>query len=221
MNKASPDPYVKARSEFDEIFHNKNAVIQNWQRIAFLLAFILILSVASSFYAINRSHVVPYVVEVDNLGRALSLDEAKETPLNDERVIKAFVYQYLDMARSVISDPRVLTKNISQVYKESIKSVQVNYLDDYYKANNPFDYAQKTGTTYIEPIVFLKESENTYSVEWREIESNYQNQVLSDSHYKALISVVQIPHTSADKYKEDPLNPFGLYVTSVSWAKLM
>jgi len=220
MNKSSPDPYVKARREFDDIFHNKNAVIQNWQRAAFLFAFIAILAVASSFYAISRSHVVPYVLNVDNLGRAIALTEAKEAPLNDERIIKAFVYQYIDMARAVISDPKALTKNITQVYRDSIKSVQVNFLDNYYKENNPFDYAQKTGTKYIEPVVFLRESENTYSVEWREIESNYENQVLSDAHYKALISIVQIPHTSADKYKEDPLNPFGLYVTSVSWSKL-
>ena len=67
----------------------------------------------------------------------------------------------------------------------------------------------------------LKEAENIYSVEWREIERNYDNQVLGEAHYKALISVIQIPHTNEDQYRENPLNPFGLYVTSLSWSKLM
>ena len=99
--------------------------------------------------------------------------------------------------------------------------MQNNFLDRYYKENNPFDYAQKEGTRHIELLVFLKEAENTYSVEWREIERNYDNQVLGEAHYKALISVIQVPPTSGDQYRENPLNPFGLYVTSLSWAKLM
>jgi type IV secretory pathway TrbF-like protein len=99
--------------------------------------------------------------------------------------------------------------------------VQSNFLDVYYKDNNPFDYAQKTGTRHVEFLVFLKEAENIYSVEWREIERNYDNQVLGEAHYKALISVIQIPHTHEDQYRENPLNPFGLYVTSLSWSKLM
>jgi len=158
---------------------------------------------------------------VDNLGRARAVSEAREVPLGDEKVIKAFVYQYIDMARSVISDPEALRKNLAMVYQESIRSVQSNFLDAYYKDNNPFDYAQHRGTKHIELLVFLKEAESTYSVEWREIERNYDNQILGEAHYKALISVIQIPHAHEDQYREDPLNPFGLYVTSLSWTKLI
>ncbi len=221
MNSKMTDPYIKARKEYDEITHNINASKQNWQRIAFVLGFALIISIASNIFTINKAHVVPYIVQVDNLGRAMAMTEAKEMPLNDERITKAFVYQYIDMARSVISDPESLRNDLTQVYQESIKSVQSNFLDVYYKENNPFDYAQNKGTRHVEFLVFLKEAEDTYSVEWREIERNYDNQILGETHYKALISVIQIPHTNEDQYREDPLNPFGLYVTSLSWAKLM
>ena len=221
MNSKITDPYIKARKEYDEITHNINASKQNWQRIAFILGLALIISITSNIFTIKKAHIVPYIVEVDNLGRSLAMSEAKEMPLNDERIIKAFVYQYIDMSRSVISDPEALRKDLTRVYQESIKSVQSNFLDPYYKQNNPFDYAQNKGTRHIELLVFLKEAENTYSVEWREIERNYDNQILGEAHYKALISVIQIPHTDEDQYRENPLNPFGLYVTSLSWSKLM
>jgi len=221
MNSRITDPYIKARKEYDEITHNINASKQNWQRMAFVLGVALMISITSNIFTISRAHVVPYVVQVDSLGRAMATDEAKFVPLNDEKIIKAFVFQYIDMARSVISDPEALRKNLAQVYKQSIKSVQTNFLDVCYKENNPFDYVQNKGTRHVEFIVFLKEGENTYSVEWREIERNYDNQVLGEAHYKALISVIQIPHTSEDKYRENPLNPFGLYVTSLSWSKLI
>ena len=221
MTSSTTDPYIKARKEYDEITHNINASKQNWQKMAFVLGLGLIISITSNIFTINKAHVVPYIVQVDNLGRAMATAEAKELPLNDERIIKAFVYQYIDQARSIISDPQSLRNNLTQVYQESIKSVQINFLDPYYKENNPFDYAQKTGTKHIEMLVFLKEAENTYSVEWREIQRNYDNQVLGEAHYKALISVIQVPHTNEDQYRENPLNPFGLYVTSLSWTKLM
>lgn len=221
MTHKIADPYIKSRKEYDEITHNINASKYNWQRIAFILGIALCISIASNIFTIRKSHVVPYIVEVDNLGRALATNEVKDVPLGDERIIKAFVYQYIDQARSIISDPESLRSNLIQVYQESIKSVQSNFLDGYYKENNPFDYAQNKGTRHIELLVFLKEATNIYSVEWREIERNYENQVLGESHYKALISVIQIPHTNEDQFRENPLNPFGLYVTSLSWAKLM
>jgi type IV secretory pathway TrbF-like protein len=221
MNSKIADPYVKARKEYDEITHNINASKQNWQRMSFMLGLGLVISITSNIVTINKAHIIPYIVQVDNLGRTMAVNEAKEMPLNDERIIKAFVYQYIDQARSVISDPEALRKNLAQVYLESIKSVQVNFLDPYYKENNPFDYAQNKGTRHIELLVFLKEAENTYSVEWREIERNYDNQVLGEAHYKALVSIIQIPHTHEDQYRENPFNPFGLYVTSLSWSKLI
>lgn len=221
MNTKIIDPYVKARKEYDEITHNINASKQNWQRISFVLGFALLVSIVSNIFTINRAHIVPYVVQVDNLGRALGTSEAKEVPLNDERIIKSFVYQYIDMARSIISDPEALRRNLNQVYQESIKSVQNNFLDGFYKENNPFDFAQNKGTRHVELLLFLKEAENTYSVEWRELERNYDNQVLGEAHYKALVSIIQIPITNEDRYEENPFNPFGLYVTSISWSKLI
>ena len=143
MNPKIIDPYIKARKEYDEITHNINASKQNWQRISFILAIALIVSIASNIVTIRKSHVVPYIVEVDSLGRAQATKEGKEVSINDERIIKAFVYQYIEMARGIISDPEILKKNLHLVYQESIKSVQSNFLDVYYKTNNPFDYVQK------------------------------------------------------------------------------
>ncbi len=216
----STDPYIKARKEYEDITHNINAAKQNWQRMSFILGLALIISIASNILTIRKSYIVPYIVEVDNLGRALAVNEAQELPLNNEKIIKAFVYQYIDMARSIIADPESLRKNLSQVYKESTQSVKSNFLDVYYKENNPFDYVQKKGTRHIEFLVFLKEAQNTYVVEWREIERNYDNQVLNEAHYKALVSIIQIPPATEDQYRQNPLNPFGFYVTSLSWSKL-
>ena len=220
MNKTNTDPYIQKRTEYEHITDNLNASKRNWQVLCYLLTGCLLLSIGCNYYTSSKAKVVPYVVQVDDLGRAIATTEAKETNMTDDKVIKAFVYQYIDNARSIVSDPETLKSNLMRVYGESIKSVQSNFLEPYYLKNNPLEYAQKKGTRHIEPIVFLKEGENTYSVEWREITRNYDNEVLSEEHYKGLLTVIQIPNTNSDKYKEDPLNPFGFYVTSLSWSQL-
>ena len=220
MSKPNTDPYIQKKSEYEHVTDNLNIAKRNWQVLCYVLTFALILSIGCNYYTSSKAHIVPYVVQVDDLGRALATTEAKETTMTDDRVIKAFVYQYIDNARSIVSDPETLKNNLLRVYRESIKSVQTNFLTDYYLKNDPYQYAQKKGTRHIEPIVFLKEGENTYSIEWREIERSYDNEVLSETHYKALLTVIQVPNTNEDQFKEDPLNPFGLYVTSLSWSQL-
>ena len=221
MTSNSVDPYQKHRNEYQMQNDNLNAAKQNWQRIAFLLAIVAIGELALVMYSEKKAHVIPFVVEVDTLGRAQAMTELKDVPINDERIIRAFIFHYLDRARTIASDPEIIKQYLGDVYKDSIESVQRNFLDPYYLANNPLDFMQKKGTRYIEPKVFLKQDENTYSVEWVEYERNYDNQLLSETRYKGLISIVQVPPTNSDSFKDNPDNPFGFYVTSVSWTKLI
>jgi type IV secretion system protein TrbF len=221
MTSNSVDPYQKHRNEYQMQNDNLNAAKQNWQRIAFLLAIVAIGELALVMYSEKKAHVIPFVVEVDTLGRAQAMTELKDVPINDERIIRAFIFHYLDRARTIASDPEIIKQYLGEVYKDSIESVQRNFLDPYYLANNPLDFMQKKGTRYIEPKVFLKQDENTYSVEWVEYERNYDNQLLSETRYKGLISIVQVPPTNSDSFKDNPDNPFGFYVTSVSWTKLI
>jgi type IV secretion system protein VirB5 len=220
MTTQSSDPYIKARTEWQMLNDNISASKENWKRVTYLLLFVCIGQLWLVYYAINKAHVTPYVVNVDDLGRARAITEIKEAPLNDERVIRAFVYQYIDRVWSVASDPQVIKMNLENAYKDSTESVQKNFLDAFQQEDNPLDYMKNKGTKFIEPTVFLRQSENTYSIEWREIDRNYDNQVLGETRFKGLISVVQVPPTNKDSMEDNPDNPFGLYVTSVSWAKL-
>ena len=210
---------------FGQLVSPHNVIIEvllysGFAGFALLMCFICMGQQVIIYHGQNKSHVVPYVVNVDDLGRAKVITEIQEAPINDERVIRAFVYQYIDRVWSVASDPGVIKRNLENAYKDSTESVQKNFLDSFQQEDNPLDYMKSKGTKYIEPTVFLRQSENTYSVEWREIDRNYDNQVLGETRYKGLFSVVQVPHTNKDNFEDNPDNPFGLYVTSVSWAKL-
>jgi hypothetical protein len=84
MNSKTTDPYIKARKEYDEITHNINVSKHNWQANGFCFGVALMISITSNIFTIKKAHIVPYIVQVDNLGRALATSEAKEMPVNDE-----------------------------------------------------------------------------------------------------------------------------------------
>src|ERR1017187_2405733 len=90
MSTQSTDPYVKYRTEWQMQNDNISASKQNWQRIAFLLTLVCLGQQVLIYHGQNKSHVVPYVVNVDDLGRAKVITEIKEAPINDERVNGGF-----------------------------------------------------------------------------------------------------------------------------------
>ena len=64
------NPYLQARQEWLERYGDYIAQAKNW-RIASLLALGLLgLSLAMNFVQASQSKIVPYIVEVDKLGRA-------------------------------------------------------------------------------------------------------------------------------------------------------
>lgn len=214
------DPYVKSGAEYDRIVGYLLKRIRNWQLFAYLLVVVLVLLAIAQVIQAKKSFVVPYIVEVDQFGRAAVIGMAKEYKINDEKIIKAFLFRYIDSARTILPDPIALKENLDLVYNSSVGSVQSNFLNPWYREHDPYVYAEEKGTRHVEPLVFLKQAENTYLIEWKEIGRNYDQQVTGETRHKALITIIQIPPTNKDMLEENPYNPFGLYVTTLSWSEL-
>ena len=78
------NPYLNGRQEWLE--QNGSIVISrnNWKLLALLLAIIAIISVSGNVYQGTQVKIVPYIVEVDKLGRAAAIapiDESKRVSL--------------------------------------------------------------------------------------------------------------------------------------------
>jgi type IV secretion system protein VirB5 len=220
MNRLTKDPYVLARQVKDEMFIDFNARIRNWQIVAMIAVVVNVILVVGLIIVSKNSRAIPYVVKTDELGRATAVGPAQEIKVTDAKITEAFLNQYIEDARTIVADADMLRKSLDRVYQATVPSVRDNFLTKYYQANDPFEYAKKTGTKHIELLLCLQQAENTYAVEWRETERNYDSQVLVESRYKALISIVRIPKTTKDQFRDEPWNPFGFRVTSISWSKI-
>lgn len=211
------NPAVKER--WNELF--AKPMLEKRQLLIFALGlFVMNIVLLIGFvFLSHRSEVAVWVVEVDQTGKAAVTGQARKTDIHDDKVIRAYVYSFIEMARTVITDPEAMRVNFTKVYEMATPEVQ-NFLNQYYRENNPMEEARKK-TRQAVPTAFLKQSEKTFIVEWKETERDLTNKVLNETQWKALITITTKPPKTSKEVMENPYNPFGIYITGISWSNVL
>ncbi|MBF0532617.1 MAG: type IV secretion system protein [Candidatus Omnitrophica bacterium] len=215
----NPEQYKAVERQWNDQFARARRGQQHWQAATVLALLVNMALTAAVVYLNTRQQIIPYIVEVDELGRANYTTQLPPQDIRDEKIIRAFLYSYIDKARSVISDGEVMRKNFEELYAETDGAVRRNFLDEYYKTNNPF-VKVKDGTVQVEPLSLLNQNNNAYILEWQETTRDQESKIIKEERWKALISITQNKKMTVEELEKNPLNPFGIYITGLSWAKL-
>lgn len=215
--KTAENPYLAGRQEWLE--QNGNIVVSrnNWKLLALLLAFIAVISVSGNVYQGVQVKIVPYVVEVDSLGRASAVAPIDET----KRVsLKHVVPSVLSM---IINDWRTVTADI-ELQKRMIKRLSYfttgaakGYFGEWYKQNNPYERGKDKLVTVELKSLPLPITENSYKAEWTETTRNHAGEVMETVRYEATIT------TQFTNPKNEQMilhNPTGIFITSINATKL-
>src|ERR1700741_2802946 len=96
--------YVRARQEWDERFGDQNKSRNNWRLAAFISMATTFLCVTGMVAIGYRSNTVPYVVALDDVGRAVPVIPAKQVAVTDVRLQEAVVARWLTDLRTVVTD---------------------------------------------------------------------------------------------------------------------
>lgn len=212
------NPYTMARQEWDERYGDLISRARNWRRIAFLSMSTTLVCVTGMVTIGYRSHTVPYVVALDDVGRAIPVVPAKQVAVKDVRLQEATVARWITNLRTVVIDPVVQRKMVDEVYAlASASSAASQALTDWYQHNSPFARLQKeTADVSIESIV--QQSPKSYEVVWTESIHDLYGQLQGTHRYRAIVTVNTQEVTDP---KQALINPLGLYVTNVSWGEVV
>jgi type IV secretion system protein VirB5 len=216
------NPYVEARRQWDERYADLVLGKRNWQVAAGgLLAATLILATGIVWLS-TRSRYIPYVVEVDKLGYALTVPQpltaasaADAAPRMQRYELAAFIRD----ARSVSSDPQLEHQMLNSLLAH-VHGAADKFLDTYYHsenfAHNPFKLAEsQTVTVQIDSILQL--SAASYQVRWSEQRHDLNGAPLGAvSHWEAMLQTEVVPPKSDESIVN---NPLGFYVTQISWTQ--
>ena len=217
-SKDAYNPYLAARREWDERYGNLISRERNWRLMAILSSLVALVSVGGMIRLSTKSHIVPFVVAMDSLGRTAAAGPAEETSPSDDRLKRATLFNWVEDLRTVTTDGIAQRKAIDRVYAHIASGGQAQaFISEFYRADPPQKRAASE-TVSVEVRSVLPTSDRTFEVEWTETSRDLYGAVKEQGHWKAAFSIAVNPPTDERMAR---INPLGIYVTNASWGKVL
>ncbi|MBB4015096.1 type IV secretion system protein VirB5 [Chelatococcus caeni] len=208
-------PYQKAAQAWDERIGSARVQAKNWRIMAFS-SLILSAGFASALvWQSARGTVVPWVVQVDNLGQSQAVAPAVADYRPTDPQIAFHLGRFIEQTRSIPSDAIIVRQNWLRAYEFTTDRGAAT-LNDYARANDPFT---KVGRQQIavEVSSVIRASNDSFRVAWTE--RHYENGQLSTTErWTAILTIVIQTPLDAERLRA---NPLGIYVNAISWSREM
>ena len=207
MAGSEENDYVRGRQEWAERYGEYVAAARYWRIVAAGAISLAVLNGGGWLYATGQQGIVPYVVEVDQLGREVAVGRADVASPADPRVIRSMLARWVVNARSVYQDLRAQRDMVESAYTLIPSTADSKrQLDDWYRANSPLE---RTETVEVRVTSVLQVSPETWRVEWEEIIDGSGRE-----SYQATVTILVVP---PDDEREAVVNPLGVYIQYFQW----
>jgi type IV secretory pathway TrbF-like protein len=220
----SEHTFLAARREFESVFMNLARAKRNWQLVTFVLLALLGTVIVSYVRLASTSRITPYVVEVDQLGRAVAFGPAEPLRATDRRVTVAQLATFLKNVRTVVPSAEAQRDLIRRAYA-FVDQRGAAFLNEYFAnpANDPRILGSRMTRlielTSILPVPSTPDTPvSTWKMQWTERELPIAaGTTARTTAWEGYLTVRTIPPERADVIEE---NPLGLYVTTVTWTQI-
>lgn len=216
---STPDnPYTTARSNFESLFRNQAKEKHAW-RIA-SLAELIIIGILVIAYAqlASGSRVVPYVVEVDELGQVAAIGPAGPPGAANPRVVARELSALIRNLRSITPDAGLQLRMIEDAYA-FLDASAARFLNEYFAdpEHNPRVLGREmTRVVEINSVLPIPKSDS-WTVRWTETERSRTGSLAQRSSWEAYLMVDQVVPETEEAIRA---NPLGLYVTGINWTRI-
>lgn len=210
---APETPYQKASQVWDERIGSARVQARNWRLIAFgNLGLAAGLATALVWQA-TRGTIVPWVVQVDQVGQAQTVAPAIADYKPTDGQIAWHLARFVEQVRSIAIDPVVVRQNWLAAY-DFVTDRGALALNDYARSNDPFAKVGKIQTS-VEVSSVIRASADSFRIAWTE--RRYENASLAATErWSAIVTVVIAPPNNADRLRK---NPLGIFIHAINWSK--
>ncbi|MFA7588555.1 MAG: conjugal transfer protein TrbF [Novosphingobium sp.] len=208
-------PYQKAAQAWDERIGSARVQAKNWRIMAFGSLILSAGFACALVWQSARGAVVPWVVQVDNLGQSQAVAPAVAEYRPTDPQIAFHLGRFIEQTRSIPSDAIIVRQNWLRAYEFTTDRGAAT-LNDYARSNDPFT---KVGRQQIavEVSSVIRASNDSFRVAWTE--RHYENGQLSTTErWTAILTIVIQTPRDAERLRA---NPLGIYVNAISWSREM
>ncbi|EAJ5683696.1 conjugal transfer protein TrbF [Campylobacter lari] len=214
----SNNPYLNAKTEWLERYGDYITRARNWQIMAIGSLIISLVCILFLGYIGSQNKLIPYVIEVDKLGNTAKVGIIQNIDLKNPNVIKYSLNTFIYSWRSIWGNVETQRKFIFDAYSFVLpQSKAFSYLNKEYQNNNPFEKATKENIR-IKIKNIVPQNIDTWQVEWEELTSNLNEEVIKRETYRGLFQIKQIiPNTEEQILK----NPLGIFIDDFNFSKIL
>ncbi len=209
-----PDtPYQRAGQLWDERIGSARVQARNWRLMAFG-GLIRTIGLSSTLvWQSMQSRVVPYVVEVDNLGQAQAVTPADGEYRPTDPQIAWHLGRFITHVRARSLDPVLMRDNWLSAYDFATERGAM-FLGEYARASNPFaEVGRRTVSVQVTSVV--RASDDSFRINWTE-QAYERGSLVSTSRWTAVVTIQLEAPRSADVLRK---NPLGLYIDAIDWSR--
>ena len=211
-------PYLAARDEWNERYRDLIVAARNWRLLAVTSSVVALVAVLGLIVIGAKPKVIPYIVAVDNLGKVVSQGTAVQASVADDRLKRAALWSWVQDWRMVSSDATVEKNAIERVYAQIGNGTPAALrISDAYRDGSPLKLAQAE-TVSVNVRALYASSKDSYEVEWTETIFDLKGEQIGTQNYKGVITISIHPPDDEGLAR---VNPLGIYVTNVSWSKVL
>ena len=213
----SRNPYLAGREEWLERYGSYINRAAQWRSMAFICLLFLGVSIAGNIFQAMQVKAIPYIVEVDKLGKAAVAHRAEQAGPAPVRLIQADIASFITDWRTVTADIE-LQKQMIQRLSFFVAGSAKGVLKEWFAQNNPYEIAKANKLVHVEiKSLPLPVSADSWRVEWTEIVRSHAGVALETRSYEATVTILIKPPTSEAVMLQ---NPGGVYITSLSASRV-
>ncbi len=208
-------PYQRAAQVWDDRIGSARVQARNWRYMAFGSLILSVGFAGALVWQSARGTVVPWVVQVDNLGQAQTVAPAAADFRPTDPQIAFHLGRFIEQVRSLPADAIVVRQNWLRAY-EFTTDRGAAALNDYARSNDPFTRVGRQQVA-VEVSSIIRASPDSFRVAWTE--RHYENGQLSTTErWTAILTIVIQPPRDAERLRA---NPLGIYVNAINWSREM
>lgn len=208
-------PYQRAAQVWDERIGSARVQARSWRYMAFGSLLLSLGFAGALVWQSARGTVVPWVVQVDNLGQAQAVAPAAADYRPTDPQIAFHLGRFIEQVRSLPADAIVVRQNWLRAY-EFTTDRGAAALNDYARANDPFTRVGRQQVA-VEVSSVIRASPDSFRVAWSE--RHYENGQLSTTErWTAILTIVIQTPRDAERLRA---NPLGIYVNAINWSREM
>ena len=206
-------PYQRAAQVWDERIGSARVQARNWRLMAFGSLLLAGGFASAVVWQSARGTIVPWVVQVDQLGQAQAVAPAIADYKPTDGQVAWHLARFIEQVRSIPVDPIIVRQNWLTAY-DFVTDRGAIALNDYARTNDPFT---KVGKIQIAVNVssVIRASADSFRIAW--VERRYENGSLSATErWTAILTIVIETPRDTEKLRR---NPLGVFIHALNWSK--